>query len=138
MNRLAGSVKTGEQQHLRSIQDTQLMQLEHLIAQQRKAHSRMRHVLREAEKVSYFYIFFYVIYFFQILFIYFYFIYFTFYFYHFVSGIYVSVIFGKDSLYLYPLYLTHIHSPTIYHLVIWHAGGCEPLERLFGNRFFTE
>ncbi|XP_018021621.1 CTTNBP2 N-terminal-like protein isoform X2 [Hyalella azteca] len=38
------------QLHMRSLQDTQLSQLEHLISQQRKAHQRMRHVLREAEK----------------------------------------------------------------------------------------
>lgn len=36
---------------LRALEETQLAQLEHLIAQQRKAHQRMRHVLREAEKV---------------------------------------------------------------------------------------
>ena len=37
---------------LRALQETQLSQLEHLIAQQRKAHQRIRHVLREAEKVN--------------------------------------------------------------------------------------
>jgi len=42
-----GGVNEGE---LRQVEETQLAQLEHLIAQQRKAHQRMRHVLREAEK----------------------------------------------------------------------------------------
>ena len=43
--------RTDPQQQMRGLQNTQLTQLEHLIAQQRKAHQRMRHVLREAEKV---------------------------------------------------------------------------------------
>lgn len=43
-----GNVSEGE---LRSIEETQLQQLENLITQQRKAHQRMRQILREAEKV---------------------------------------------------------------------------------------
>ncbi|XP_063585387.1 CTTNBP2 N-terminal-like protein [Penaeus indicus] len=50
---IGGSVVRGggvNEAELRAIEETQLAQLEHLIAQQRKAHQRMRHVLREAEK----------------------------------------------------------------------------------------
>lgn len=51
---IGGSVVRGggvNEAELRALEETQLAQLEHLIAQQRKAHQRMRHVLREAEKV---------------------------------------------------------------------------------------
>ena len=50
---VAGAERGGgdPQLQMRGLQDTQLTQLEHLITQQRKAHQRMRHVLREAEKV---------------------------------------------------------------------------------------
>ena len=48
--RVTGSGTVTEAE-LRALQETQLSQLEHLIAQQRKAHQRIRHVLREAEKV---------------------------------------------------------------------------------------
>lgn len=51
---IGGSVVRGggvNEAELRALEETQLNQLEHLIAQQRKAHQRMRHVLREAEKV---------------------------------------------------------------------------------------
>lgn len=51
-SRADGSDDGGTQQQIKGLQDTQLSQLEHLIAQQRKAHQRMRHVLREAEKVN--------------------------------------------------------------------------------------
>lgn len=50
---IGGSVVRGggvNEAELRALEETQLAQLEHLIAQQRKAHQRMRHVLREAEK----------------------------------------------------------------------------------------
>lgn len=47
-----GGCVSDPQHQMRGLQDTQLTQLEHLITQQRKAHQRMRHVLREAEKVS--------------------------------------------------------------------------------------
>lgn len=52
---IGGSVVRGggvNEAELRALEETQLAQLEHLITQQRKAHQRMRHVLREAEKVN--------------------------------------------------------------------------------------